>query len=359
MAMNILNNKRSLQRMALERPLDEIAIFLTMYCNLSCRMCSYWKKREYGVNHDRVLSFLDEARALGATRFIPCGAEIFMREDIFDILSYAERIGFQEISFVSNGNLLNDKQQLDRLEKLRTLCIIISLDGPKEVHEELRGKGVFDKAIETLRELRNRGITVSISSVIMRQTLDRLTEIIDLAAELGISVISMQPYERETSGLDNDHNAFEFRPEEEGTVREKLKNLMRYARSKRIQLYTGNMMKYVPPYLSRGIRPIPHGGCFLPSRLILVDTSGDCYPCFMFRNLSINSIGNIKEESLKKIWHSKIHKEKILLALNKKCPGCLVACSDVDNYNMTAQKGRVSKLITRLGRRIVRELTPT
>lgn len=54
MAMNILNNKRSLQRMALERPLDEIAIFLTSYCNLACRMCSLWKKREHGVNHDSV-----------------------------------------------------------------------------------------------------------------------------------------------------------------------------------------------------------------------------------------------------------------------------------------------------------------
>ena len=357
MAMNIQNNIRSRQRMALGRPLDEIAIFLTTYCNLACKMCSFWKKREYGVNHDKVLSLLDEARALGATRFISCGAEIFMREDIFDILSYAERIGFQEISIVSNGSLLNDKQRLEQLEKLRTLCVTISLDGPKEVHEELRGKGVFDKAVETLRELSNRGITVSISSVIMRQTLDRLTEIIDLAAELGIPVISMQPYEREAAGLDNNHNAFEFRPEEEGTVREKLKNLMRYARLKKIQLYTANMMKYVPPYLSRGIRSVPHGGCFVPSRLIVVDTSGNCYPCFMFRNLSINSMGNIKEESLKKTWHNQIHKETIQLVLQKKCPGCLASCSDVDSYNLTAQRGRVSKLITRLGKRIVREMT--
>lgn len=248
--MNILNNKRSLQRMALERPLDGIAILLTMYCNLACRMCSYWKKREHGVNHDRALSLLNEARALGATRFLPCGAEIFMREDTIDIISYAERIGFQEISVVSNGSLLNDKQRLNRLEKLRTLCVTISLDGPKEVHDQLRGKGVYDKAVEILRELRNRGITTGISSVIMRQTLDRLSEIIDLAAELSIPVISMQPYERETSGLDRNHSVFEFRPEEEGTVRKKLKNLMRYARSKEIQLHTGNMMKYVPPYIS-------------------------------------------------------------------------------------------------------------
>lgn len=132
---------------------------------------------------------------------------------------------------------------------------------------------------------------------------------------------------------------------------------MRYAEGKNIFIYTANLMKYVPPYLSRGIIPTPSGGCFVPSRLIVVDTSGNCFPCFLFRTLSTNSMGNINDESLKKIWHSQIHKEKILLALNKKCPGCLVACSDVDSYNMTAQMGRVSKLITRLGKRIVREMT--
>jgi MoaA/NifB/PqqE/SkfB family radical SAM enzyme len=64
MAMNILNCKQSLHRTALERPLGEIAIFLTTQCNLTCTMCSVWKTGANGVEHDRVFSLLDEARKL-------------------------------------------------------------------------------------------------------------------------------------------------------------------------------------------------------------------------------------------------------------------------------------------------------
>jgi MoaA/NifB/PqqE/SkfB family radical SAM enzyme len=346
MMLNKTENMLDLHQLALQKPLNDLGIILTTYCNLACKMCCCWKEREPGLSYERILSLLDEARALGATRFIPCGTEIFTREDTIDILSYAERIGYQEISVVSNGILLLDEQRLKQLEKLRTLLIIISLDGPREVHDELRGKGVFTKAVEALRELRQKGITCSISSVIMRQTLDRLKEIVDLAVGLGIPVISMQPYQRETAGLDNDHSIFEFSPEEEKNVSKKLKNLMRYARSKNIRVYTANMMDLVPPYLTRSIVPTPSNGCFVPSRLLLVDTSGESYPCFMMRRKK--SMGNVHEKSLDNIWHNTIHRELNLLALNRKCPGCLAACSDVNSYDADIKRGGLIKMMRRL-----------
>ena len=44
---------------------------------------------------------------MGASRFDPWGTELFMRNDMPDILAYADRIGFREIYVVSNGLLLN------------------------------------------------------------------------------------------------------------------------------------------------------------------------------------------------------------------------------------------------------------
>ncbi|HBH60997.1 MAG TPA: hypothetical protein DDX85_04495 [Nitrospiraceae bacterium] len=344
MAINILNSKHSLHRTALERPLDEIAIFLATPCNLTCKMCSVWKKGAKGVEHGRVFSLLDEARKLGATRFIPCGAEIFTREDTFDILSYAEGIGFEKISAVSNGTLLMNGQRIDRLAKLRTLSIAISVDGPEEVHDELRGKGVYDKAVATLRELRKRNINACIASVIMRNTIDSLPEIVDLAARLDVKVISLQPYQRETAGPDKKHDEFEFKPEDEKSISTKMKQLMGYAEEKNIYIYTGNLMEYVPPYLSRGIRPVPQKGCVLPSRQINVYSDGECRSCFFLGR----SLGNIYELSLNEIWHNTIHRELIHLALNRKCPGCLAACSDISSFKSGINKDRVFKLIKRV-----------
>ncbi len=349
MALNRMNKRQHEHQRALDRSLESFSVELTTHCNLSCKMCSEWKRHEPEIDTNKILSLMDEARTLGANRFGTCGTEPFMRKDTTDILTYAERIGFQDICTVSNGLLLNNKKILDKLEKLRTLIVVISLDGSKDVHDDIRGKGSFKRAVEALCELRQRGITCSISSIIMRQTLDHLKEIVDLAVDLKIPVISMQPYQRETAGLDRDHSTFEFRTEEEEIIRKKLKLLMRYAAKRKVLVYTASMMKYVPPYLTRGIRFIPPNGCHVPSKVLKVDSSGNCYPCEMIRKrMSQKSIGNVYEKSLEDLWHNQIHRELNLLALNRKCPSCIAACSDVESYNTLDNKFRPVKLITRM-----------
>ncbi len=334
-----MNKRHHVHQRALNRSLEHLAIELSTHCNLSCRMCGEWKRREPEMDYTKIISLLGEARTLGAKRFSAWGTDPFIRKDTADILSYAEEIGFKDMYAISNGLLLNDRKILDKLEKLRTLIIVVSLDGPKEVHDDLRGRGVFDRAVETLRELHNRGITSSISSVIMRQTLDHLTEIVDLAVSLKIPVISMQPYQREISGLNNNHEEFEFRPEEERAVRKKLKLLMRYAEKRKILIHTASMMKYVPPYITRGISFIPPNGCHVPSRVLRVDSSGNCYPCRVMRiRMKQASIGNVYKKSLEDLWHNRIHREINLLALNRKCPACLGGGSDVESYNAIGNK---------------------
>jgi MoaA/NifB/PqqE/SkfB family radical SAM enzyme len=350
-------DKKTPQRNAVDRPLDRIAIALATHCNLTCKMCSEWKRGGVGLAHEKVFSLLDDARALGATSFSSCWTEPFMREDTPEILAYAERVGFQEILTVSNGVPLNEGEKLQILEKLKKLHIVIALDGPREVHDDLRGKGVYDKAVEALREIRGRGMTCSISSVIMRQTIDRLAEIVDLAAELAIPVISMQPYQREPAGIDNDHVHFEFRPDEEETVNMKLRSLMRYAERKRVAVYTASMMKFVPAYLTRGIKQLPSIGCFVPTKLMIVNSAGDCYSCFQrLDSMKRESMGNIHELSLGEIWHSDIHSDQVALGISKKCPGCMAACSDVESFNALSQKGWLAGQPAHILGRLVKRL---
>ncbi|KPJ99077.1 MAG: hypothetical protein AMK71_10315 [Nitrospira bacterium SG8_35_4] len=351
MALKRKKGRPAYHQGGLQRPLDGVAIELTTSCNLSCKMCSVWKRKEPEISYDKILSLLGEARALGAEQYYSCGTEPFAREDTPDILAYAERIGFRESCIVSNGLLLHTSDIMDRVEKLGIVHIVISLDGPEEVHDELRGKGTYSSAVAALRELRKREITCSIASIIMRQTVDRLKEIIDLAAGLGIPVISMQPYQPETAGLDSDHAAFTFRPEEEENLRMKLKELMDYAQKTGVTIYTANMMKFIPPYLARGIRHVPPCGCHVPSRLLVVDSSGDTFPCFMMRErLRNKSMGNIYETSLNNIWHNSIHGELVRTALDRRCPGCLASCSDVESYDELQRRGWFARYFRKLTR---------
>lgn len=326
--MTLIIQNKSLD-LLLEGPLGSIAIELTTRCNLHCQMCSFWKRQVKDPSYEKVLSVLDEAYTLGARRFDPWGTELFMRDDMFDILAYAERIGFRDIYVVSNGLLLNNTELLDNLSKLKSLVLIISLDGPEAIHDELRGNGVYNRAVSSLREVIRRGIKTSIASIIMRPTLNHLDKIVDLAADLNIPVISMQPYNRDLAGPDCDHSIFEFRVTEKKIVSSKIKDLLKYARQKNVIIYTANMMKHVDSYLAEGINPFPPEGCHVPSKTLVVDIEGNVHPCFEIKK----DMGNVNETPLSSIWHSNIHKEFITSALEKKCPGCLRSCSDVEGFN--------------------------
>jgi MoaA/NifB/PqqE/SkfB family radical SAM enzyme len=346
MSLSVSDNRRDL--LSGSSP-DAIAVQLTTRCNLSCKMCRFWKLKENDPPYEKILSLLNEAYELGARRFDPYGTELFMRKDMPEILAYADRIGFREIYVVSNGLLLNRPDLLDKLAVIKSLVIIVSVDGPKFIHDELRGDGVFDQAVLNLRELGRRGIKRSIASIIMRPTIDHLHKIVDLAVDLKIDVISLQPFCRDLAQLDCDHEMFEFRPDEKQMVAKKLKNLLKYARQKNVVIYTENMMKHVASYLTQGVNPFPPKGCHVPLKTLVVDIEGNAHPCFViFKNM-----GNVNEMSLASIWHSDIHRELVISAIERNCPGCLRACSDVEGYNNGLN---ISKLINVINSRLTNKL---
>jgi len=324
---------------------------LCLQCDvISAVKCSgVWGSHIKDIPYEKVLSLLDNAYELGARHFDPFGTELFVRNDMPDILAYAEQIGFREIYVVSNGLLLNRSSLLDLLSKLKSLVMIISIDGPKAIHDEPRGNGVYNRAVSSLRELICKGIKTSIASIIMRPTLNHLDKIVDLAADLNIPVISMQPYNRDLAGPDCDHLMFEFRIDEKKMLANKINNLLKYARQKNV-IYTENMLKYVAPYLAEGVNPFPTKDCQIPSKTLVVDIEGNTNPCFVIKR----NMGNINETNLSSIWHSDIRKEFVTSALAKKCSRCLRACSDVDGYNSKGIKN--SKFFNVMDWRLVRYL---
>lgn len=77
------------------------------------------------------------------------GGEPFLREDIMEILEYADFLGFKKIFIITNGTLLNDKiaAKLGRFneqfikhatkEEVKYFGIQVSIDGFKDTHERV------------------------------------------------------------------------------------------------------------------------------------------------------------------------------------------------------------------------------
>jgi radical SAM protein with 4Fe4S-binding SPASM domain len=315
----------------LVRALEQFALQLTVYCNLKCKMCSVWEVRQHGVPLPLAKQLLADAYDLGARTFVPYGAESFMRKDFVDVVEHAHALGYTHQAIVTNGTMITD-EQLERLEYCRSVRLNISIDGPRNVHDELRGAGNFDKSVATARACVRRGIAVSFSSVILRETLQHLKALVDLAVDVGVKEVSYQPFQVEISGLHKDVARFSLRLVERRAIAAALVELCDYAAGHKVTIYTEGLFETVPDYLVYSKRPIPSGGCLVPSTMLLVDFRGDVYPCF-FMGKESDRMGNVYRQRLDEIWHSRIHKQLQMLALTQRCPGCLAACSDVRSFS--------------------------
>jgi MoaA/NifB/PqqE/SkfB family radical SAM enzyme len=330
------------QARALTRPLDQLAVELTVYCNLQCKMCSVWELREHGVPLDLAKRLLDDAFALGARTFTPCGAESFMRKDFLDIVEHAHALGYTTQEIVTNGTMISPAH-MERLAGAPSVQLHISIDGPRDVQDELRGAGVYDKCVATAKDALARGIRVGLSGVIMRETLATLTHLVDLACELGVREVSYQPFQTEISGPHKDIPRFSLLAPLRADLTRKLDELREYATTRGVRIYTEALFPAIPGYLLEGKRPIPAGGCYLPSKFLLVDWRGDVYPCFFMRE---DKMGNVYTDALPSIWHSPLQKQLNVLALTERCPGCLAACSDVETMNETAMTTAAPSFVT-------------
>jgi radical SAM protein with 4Fe4S-binding SPASM domain len=129
-------------------------IELTDRCNLRCPSC--WFHGEHGVG-DRFAGqelTTEEAFAL-IDRLAPSklslyfgGGEPLLRGDFLDILARARSHGLRT-AFTTNGTLLT-AEVAARLVELQVSAINVSVDGPEDVHDRLRGPGAFRRAVAGL-----------------------------------------------------------------------------------------------------------------------------------------------------------------------------------------------------------------
>src|SRR3954466_7120881 len=176
----------------------------TMRCNLHCEFCyvgdllnieGEWREE---LTLDALRKAFPDSPGLQVSL---TGGEIFMRKDIMSVLDLFREKGYACGYLTTNGTIITE----ERAEALADLAargflrhISVSVDGPKELHDEARGlKGTFDRTCEGLRRLqaaaRRKGapLRVSINTTVAHESLDALDEMVDVAQELGVDAIGL------------------------------------------------------------------------------------------------------------------------------------------------------------------------
>lgn len=157
---------------------------LTYRCNSKCLYCQLWNSASKELDTKEILSILDELVTMGMRWISFTGGEPLLREDIGEIIDHVSKMS-TKISINSNGILVNEKiSQIRNIDR-----ISLSFDGPKHVHDLLRGRGSHDKVIEAIRIARSNNIQTVLNTVLSKYNLDHVDYILKIAEQFGIKVL--------------------------------------------------------------------------------------------------------------------------------------------------------------------------
>ena len=163
-------------------------------CNLACSGCG--RIREYrdimdvSMSLDECLAAVEEA---GAPIVSLTGGEPLIHPQIEQIVNGIIGDNKRFVNLCTNGLLLEDS--LKKFKPTPYLSFVLHLDSLAEAHDGFAGrKGVFDKAVSSIRAARQAGHQVLVNTTVYKATdLGELEKLFDLLSLIRVNGIMLSP----------------------------------------------------------------------------------------------------------------------------------------------------------------------
>lgn len=154
----------------------------TLACNLRCTHCgsSAGVGRADELSTSECISLCEDMASIGTGTVAIMGGEPFMRDDWFEVAQSAKHLGMK-VTIVSNGTMMD--KNIDRLSALEPQVVGVSLDGMREAHDKIRGKGTWDKTLSAVDLLGEHGIQTTVISTISKINYADLPRMRDLLTD--------------------------------------------------------------------------------------------------------------------------------------------------------------------------------
>ncbi|OCC16131.1 SAM-dependent methyltransferase [Dissulfuribacter thermophilus] len=169
--------------------LRELWFHLLDRCNLSCRHClfSEFRARNRTLKEDTVKKAIKKAIDHGLNVVCFTGGEPFLYPHFDSILRYCMDIPNLKIAVLTNGLLCQDLLKDFSFLKKDRIHFQVSLEGPKDIHDSIRGKGSFDRAKAGIESLIERGFSVTCAMSVNKITIHHIKETLHILKDLGIT----------------------------------------------------------------------------------------------------------------------------------------------------------------------------
>jgi MoaA/NifB/PqqE/SkfB family radical SAM enzyme len=298
----------------------DIIISATGKCNLHCSICDIpVSSSRDTLSLSDFKKLIEQASSAGARNFVLSGGEPLLIKDVFEIISYAKRKGLN-VSMPTNGTLVTE-EIAGKLKAAGLRVANVSIDGPEEVHDAIRGKGNFRRALNGLRLLRKAGIETTIAMTITSKNYQYMSYVIELAIDYGATTVKFQPFSKEFLAEGRGTGDFIIKKEEMPQFSDEIRKAIKFADYCGININPKNYLRLMPDYF---LGTLKVKSCLAPYKSFAIDNNGSIFACWQFRE----PVGNIKNQDFLKIWNSKKLEQMQNLAKEGKCPGCLMSCYD-------------------------------
>lgn len=277
---------------------------LTETCNLRCRHC-YQQSTVAELSYVEICQAIDKiANAIqywvthyeiGVSPSLHfTGGEPLIRPDVFDLLQYAAHAGFSA-SLLSNGTLITS-ETAQRLKQTAVEDVQISLDGREGVHDSLRGKWSFKKALEGIANLVAVGIDTNINFTVSGLNYQEIDPLIDLVGTLGVSAVAFSRLV--PCGRGEDLSNHLLNTEQLNVLSRKL---LEKPRKDSVMLVSRDPIIGVANISDNDAIPLssfPLGGCSAGIFGVTITADGTVMPC---RRMNL-PIGNIRTDDFRQLW---------------------------------------------------------
>jgi len=157
---------------------------LTFRCPYQCLYCGSREVSVEELDTDEILERLSVLYKAGVRWITFGGGEPLIKKDIMKILEYAKKTGLSVFLSSTGANI----EKYSGIEKFVD-HINLSFDGPKEIHESIRGKGTYDRLFQVLEFCKGKNIPFSFLCVISKLNIGSIDYVLEKSKEQGVKVM--------------------------------------------------------------------------------------------------------------------------------------------------------------------------
>ena len=182
-----------------------VYLYVTEACQLRCEHCYMGERLDRALKMplSEIVATLATWRQMGGSKLTILGGEPTLHPNYVDAIRFAGRLGYEHVITTTNAQA-PARRKFRQLSPEDFAYVQVSLDGgtPRS-HDAIRGSGTFDQALDTTAELTTRAFDTRIICTVNQANKDDALRLLDIADELGVSLVKYHVFSTIGTGHGN------------------------------------------------------------------------------------------------------------------------------------------------------------